>query len=118
MIPAIIISFFAIGGTLFIAISALGLLRFPDIYTRMHAAAKAASLGLGMLLIAAAVASGELEAIIKSILTILFVFMTAPVASHLMSRAAYRSNVPSWGDNVVDELKGTEQDHQASPDAD
>jgi multicomponent Na+:H+ antiporter subunit G len=92
----IVISFFLIIGTFFILSGTLGVLRFPDVYSRLHAATKSSTLGVSGVLIGAAiyvytdmnVFSGKL------ILGILFVLLTAPVAGHMISRAAYRTGVP------------------------
>lgn len=76
-------------GVAFILIAALGIVRMPDIFTRMHSATKAASLGAGLMLLAAAFHFGSLGVATKAGATILFIFLTAPVASHMIGRAAY-----------------------------
>jgi len=76
-------------GTFFMLISAIGTLRLPDVFSRMHAAGKAASLGISCLLLAAGFYFGGSYLIRMIILTILF-FITAPIATTAMARAAYR----------------------------
>jgi multicomponent Na+:H+ antiporter subunit G len=81
--------FFAIVGVAFMVISAIGVLRLPDMYTRMHAAGKAATLGVICVLRAAGLYYPDY--LIRMVLLILFFFLTAPVATTAMARAAYRT---------------------------
>jgi multicomponent Na+:H+ antiporter subunit G len=77
-------------GSLFILIAAVGLLRFRNIYNRMHATTKATSFGL--LLIVSGVALNFLTAVvmIKAILVIVFIYLTAPLAAHAVSKSMER----------------------------
>jgi multicomponent Na+:H+ antiporter subunit G len=94
-------------GAIISVISAVGMLRFPDVYTRSHAVAKSATLGVLSCLIGSFVyiwvQDGYIS--IRILLGILFVFITSPVASHLVIRAAYRSGVPLAEGSGEDELK-------------
>ena len=81
--------FFAIVGVAFMVISAIGVLRLPDMYTRMHAAGKAATLGVICVLLAAGLHYPDY--LIRMVLLIVFFFLTAPVATTAMARAAYRT---------------------------
>lgn len=81
--------FFAIVGVAFMLISAIGVLRLPDVYTRMHAAGKAATLGVICVLLAAGLFYPDY--LIRMILLIVFFFLTAPIATTTMARAAYRT---------------------------
>jgi multicomponent Na+:H+ antiporter subunit G len=65
------------------------MLRLPDTLIRMHAATKAGTLGAGFILAAEAVIAAELGTTLKAIATIVFLLLTAPVAAHLIGRAAY-----------------------------
>lgn len=80
-------------GTFFIFSSALGIIRFPDIFTRLHAATKAPTLGISSILIAASLYLYEVENMVsgKLLLAILFILLTSPVAGHMLSRAAHRA---------------------------
>lgn len=88
-------------------ISALGMIRLPDVYTRSHAATKSSTLSVLTCLLGAFiyfwVHDGYIS--IRLILGILFVFFTAPVAGHLICRAAYRSKVPLGKGSGADELQ-------------
>lgn len=83
-------------GSAFVLVSALGLLRMPDFYMRMHAATKAGTLGAGFMLVAAAVFFGSLGVVVKALAVIAFLLVTAPVAAHVLGRAGYLSGVPLW----------------------
>jgi multicomponent Na+:H+ antiporter subunit G len=74
-------------GAAFILIAALGVLRFPDVLARMHAVSKATSFGLGCMLLALLVKFPSLAVFVKVAVAIVFVFLTLPVATHLIARA-------------------------------
>jgi len=80
-----------IAGAFFVAVAALGVLRMPDLYTRMHAATKAGTLGAGLLLVGAALLLRDPWVTARAVLTVAFIVLTVPVASHLIARAAHRS---------------------------
>jgi len=92
-------------GTLFILISAIGILRMPDLLMRMHAATKAGTLGAGMILIGVIFHFQKWSVTVEGILTILFIFITAPIASHLLARAAYFRGIKLAKMTITDELK-------------
>ncbi len=91
-------------GGIMSVISAVGIIRLPDVYTRSHAGAKSATVAVLLSLAGAFiyfwVHDGYIS--VRLILGILFVFLTAPVAGHLLTRAAFRSNVP-LAENSSDE---------------
>lgn len=94
-------------GTVIILISALGVMRLPDVYTRAHATTKSSTLGLLCILSGTFIHflySHELISI-RLLLTIIFVFLTAPVAGHLIIRSAHRASVPLADMNVQDVLQ-------------
>ena len=79
-------------GTLFLLISAVGMLRLPDVLTRMHAAGIAATLGITCLLLATGLhflAEGQM---LRMVALIILFFVTAPIATTTMARAAYRTS--------------------------
>jgi multicomponent Na+:H+ antiporter subunit G len=111
-------------GAFLMFLTGLGLVRMPDIFTRMHAATKASSLGVALLLLAAALVFADIMIVTKSLVTIAFIFLTAPVAGSLLGRAAYARNTPLWEHSVIDEGRGkinvavnpiTDQDEATSP---
>ncbi|WP_025027609.1 Na+/H+ antiporter subunit G [Caldalkalibacillus mannanilyticus] len=111
-----IVSFLILVGSLLSLLSAFGILRLPDVYTRSHAATKAATLGVICILSGAFLYFWVFQGYVSArlLLGILFVFVTAPVAGHLICRAAYRSKVPLWEKSVQDDLKKvlTKEDYQ------
>ncbi len=90
-------------GTFLFFLTGLGLVRMPDVFARMHAATKGASLGVALLLMAAALYFGETGVVTKAVVTIVFIFLTAPVAASLLGRAAYARRIPLWDKSVIDE---------------
>ncbi len=94
-----------IAGAFFMLVSALGVLRLPDLFMRMHAATKAGTLGAALVLFAAALLFGQLAVSIKAVAVFLFLLLTAPVAAHVLGRAAYYAGVELWSETVLDELK-------------
>jgi multicomponent Na+:H+ antiporter subunit G len=93
-----------VGGA-FVLLAGVGVLRMPDLFTRMQAATKGATLGAGCLLLAVAVHYRNLDVSARAVLVIAFVFLTAPIAAHLIARAAYAVGVPLWAGTVRDELR-------------
>ena len=94
-----------LGGGGFSLISALGVLRLPDVLIRMHASSKAGTVGAGMILLAVAVLYGGGEIVARAIAAIFFLLLTVPVASHMIGRAAYVTGVKLWSGTVIDELR-------------
>lgn len=94
-------------GTLISFISAIGIVRLPDVYTRSHATSKSTTLGVLSILIGTllyfVISEGYFS--IRLILGIIFVFLTAPAAAHMICRSAYRANVPLAETSVEDELE-------------
>ncbi len=86
-------------------VAALGLVRFPDVFSRMHAATKPTTLGLLLITLGAALqvdAGGDRA---KLLLVAAFQFLTAPVAAHMIGRAAYRTGAGARDELVVDEMR-------------
>lgn len=81
--------FLAIAGAVFSLLAAIGILRLPDLYTRMHAASKAGTLGAGFLLTAIALISFDMSVVLRALAGFTFLLLTAPVSAHLLARAAY-----------------------------
>ena len=92
-------------GALFSLIAAIGVVRLPDLFTRMHAASKAGPVGSGLVLLAVAVVSADAGVALRAIVGIAFILMTTPVAAHLLARASYRTSDQLHMNMVADELK-------------
>jgi CPA2 family monovalent cation:H+ antiporter-2 len=93
-------------GATFALLAGAGVVRMPDLFTRMQAATKASTLGIGCIILAVAVHFGELGITTRALATIIFVVLTAPVAAHMIARAAYFVGVPLWDGTIIDELHG------------
>lgn len=103
-------AFLLLGATLTL-LAGVGILRFPDVFTRANAATKAAGLGIAFLLLGAGLWIGTWEAGIKLGLAAALQFVTAPISGHVMGRAAYRSGAPLAAITHLDDL-ALEHEHQ------
>ena len=101
MFELVIAALVLLGG-FFCLVAGLGILRLPDVLMRMHASTKAGTLGSGLILVAVAVYFGDLATITRAVAAILFLLITAPVAAHMIGRAAFRVGVPLWKTHIED----------------
>jgi len=85
----------------------LGLVRFPDVYTRLQASVKCVTLGTCGILLGLFVCRGFTATGIKALLCMVFILLTAPVSAHALARGAYRSDVKPCKETVVDQYTGT-----------
>lgn len=90
-------------GAAFCAVAALGILRFPDVYTRLHAASKAGPLGAGLILLAVATSSADWTIAARCVLGLLFLIATSPVSAHLLARAALKSGTAPDARTTINE---------------
>jgi len=104
LISSILAATLLILGALFCALAALGIFRMPDLYMRMQAATKAGTLGVGCIACALMAHYGIGVVAAEAGVIVLFLFLTAPIASHLIARAAYFVGVKQWEGSVKDEL--------------
>lgn len=95
-----------LGGTFFMIVTGLGLLRFPDVYTRMHAAGKAGTIGVALLILAPVFffAGSEPFVSFRGVLAIVFQFITTPAATYLLAHACYATHYPTHAGTALDEL--------------
>lgn len=103
-----------LSGVALALVAGVGLLRFPDVYSRMHAATKPSTLGLLLVCLGAALVVDDGADRSKLLLVAAFQFLTAPVAGHMIGRAAYRAGTGDLDRLVVDELHDV-ADGSASP---
>lgn len=106
MITDIFVGIFSLLGAIFVLLASIGLLRMPDSYLRISVTTKAATLGIGLLLIAAAIHFKDFSITTRVLAIILFMLLTAPVSGHLIGRTSYLSGVRLWKDSVMDDMKG------------
>ncbi len=99
-----------LGGMFFMSVAAIGIIRMPDLYHRMHAATKGVTLGITGLLVAGAVSLAMHEdarpvaILTKVALVILFQFVANPVGAHLLAKAAHMDKATLWSGTLSDEL--------------
>lgn len=91
-------------GAAFVLVASAGLIRLPDVYSRMHAASKAGTLGSGVMLLALAVVSNDQATITRALAGILFFLLTAPISAHLLAKAAYAAGYQLWDRSVLDQM--------------
>ena len=91
-------------GSIFALLAAVGLLRLPDLYTRMHAASKAGVVGVGLILFAMALVSFDGSVALRALLGILFLVLTTPISAHLLARAAYHAGTRPTAETNISEM--------------
>lgn len=101
----ILVGLLIIIGALFTLFASLGVLRFPDLYTRMHAASKAGVFGSGLILIGLALHADDVAISLRAILAILFLILTTPISAHLLAKAAYAVGYRPWDGTAHDEMR-------------
>lgn len=83
-------------GAFFALVAAIGVVRMPDIYCRMHAATKAGAFGVGLILTVLLLIHPSVRVVVQSGLIVVFFYLTAPIAAHLIGRLALQSGIPLW----------------------
>jgi multicomponent Na+:H+ antiporter subunit G len=89
-------------GLAFDVFGCLGLVRLPDVYCRLQAATKCVTLGTCSILFGTFLIVGFTAAGVKSLLCMIFIVLTAPVAAHAIARGAHRAGVKLCKGSVVD----------------
>jgi multicomponent Na+:H+ antiporter subunit G len=95
-----------LAGAALMFLGGVGIVRMPDLFLRMSATTKVATLGLGSIMLAVILHFRDLVATSHAVATIFFVFIGAPVAAHIIGRAAYFTKAPLWEGTVTDQLRG------------
>jgi len=96
-----------------VGVAALGLLRFPDAYSRLSAVTKAATLGVCLTLLGVLVLDPSWSNAVKVLLAVALQFLTSPVGGFALGRASYRSGSPLAPGSLYDELGGRQRAGQA-----
>lgn len=109
LVLALIVSAMLVAGGIFVFLAALGIVRLPDVYTRMHAASKAGTVGSGLMLFAAGIHSLDVAIFTRALAGFIFFLLTAPVAAHLLARAAHRAGYRLARQTVMDEMRDAEK---------
>lgn len=95
---------FLLAGAAFALVAAIGVVKFPDLYTRMHAATKAGAFGLSLMLIGLAIRWPQPRMLFMGAMIVLFFYLTAPVAAQMLSRAGYHRGAGADPRTGIDEL--------------
>lgn len=116
-------------GSGFALTASIGLLRLPDLYTRMHAASKAGTLGSCAVLLALAVHADDAAISLRALAGVVFFMLTVPISSHLLAKSAHAAGYRLWTDSERDDLRtaldmkagqaasGTDLQQSSQPDA-
>ncbi len=91
-------------GAAFTLLASVGVIRLPDLYTRMHAASKAGAVGGGLILLAVALVGQDSAVALRAIIGIVFLLLTTPLGAHLLARASYSSGYRPDGATRSDKL--------------
>ena len=103
-----IAAFLLIAGSLFMLVAAIGVVKLSDVYMRMHAITKAASLGAILMLAAVSIIYTQWIVWVEALMVVVFVIITAPIASHMIAKAAHKTGMPKGPGYIMDELEGVD----------
>lgn len=93
-----------LSGATFSLLAAVGVLRLPDLFTRLHAASKAGVVGGGLILLAVGVVSMDSAIWVRALIGILFLVLTTPIAAHLLARASYLAGDKFYENTIQNDL--------------
>lgn len=93
-------------GAVFGLLAAIGIVRLPDLYMRLHAASKAGVVGAGFILLAVALISTDGAVVLRAILGIVFLLLSTPIAAHLLARAAYKAGETPSVATTIEQIDG------------
>lgn len=107
MVAEVLAAVAMIVGTFFMVVTGVGLVRFPDVYTRMHAAGKAGTVGIALLILAPTIyfATTDPFVSVRGCMAIIFQFFTTPGATYLLAHACYATRYTAHSRTELDELK-------------
>lgn len=109
LVFAIVVGVMLVAGGIFTFLAALGVVRLPDVYTRMHAASKAGTVGSGLMLFAAGIHSLDLAIFLRALAGFVFFILTAPIAAHLVAKAAHNAGYRLTRVTVLDEMRNAQE---------
>ncbi|MCW5982518.1 MAG: monovalent cation/H(+) antiporter subunit G [Bryobacteraceae bacterium] len=96
--------FFMVAGAAFMLLAAVGVVRMPDVFMRLQATTKALTFGVGGFMIGVALHLWDLGAVLRLLITVGFIFLTVPIAAHVIARAAYRVGAEFWSGSLLEDL--------------
>ncbi|ART80424.1 monovalent cation/H(+) antiporter subunit G [Oceanisphaera avium] len=99
-------SAFLLLGAFLMLLSGIGIIRMPDLLTRMHATSKAGALGIGLMTCGYMIFySDSASLVVRALAMIVFVIVTAPIAAHVLARAGYFVGIELWEGTIKDVIK-------------
>ena len=101
----IIISVLLLLAAVVIVLASIGILRMPDLPTRMHATTKSGGLAIILIMVAVGIYFWRVDIMARVLAIIFFTLVTAPIAAHAIGRAGYLSGITLWSETVRDDLK-------------
>lgn len=101
----IIVSVLLLAGAAFMLLAAVGILRLPDLPTRMHASTKAGAMGAMFTMGGVAFYFGDSVVFARAFAIVVFILITSPIAAHVIGRAGYFLGTSLWDGTVKDELR-------------
>ena len=101
----VLVSILLLMGAAFMVLASVGVLRLPDLPTRMHATTKAGALGAMLTMAGVAFHFGDSTVVARAVAIVVFIFLTAPIAAHVIGRAGYFTGIKLWEGTVKDELR-------------
>jgi multicomponent Na+:H+ antiporter subunit G len=101
----VLVSVLLLAGASFMVLAAIGILRLPDLPTRMHATTKAGALGAMLTMGGVAFYFADSTVVARAIAIVVFILLTAPIAAHVIGRAGYFTGIELWEGTVKDELR-------------
>ena len=104
-----------IAGATLALLAGVGVVRMPDVFTRMQASTKASTLGLGCLLIALAIRHPDVSVVMRALSIGAFMMLTTAVSAHVIARAAALTGAPLWDGTSIDERPAEDRDGTESP---
>lgn len=108
MVITISSGFFLLTGSFLCFSGGIGLLRFPDFYTRMHAVGVTDTLGAGMILVGLMIISTDILVFTKLVMVLLLTLFIGPTTSHVLAKAAYHNGLMPKGSNKLEQSNGKE----------
>jgi multicomponent Na+:H+ antiporter subunit G len=105
----IICSVLLIAGCVFVFLASLGMLRMPDIFTRMSASTKASGFGITLIFFSLIIYFEDFYLTVQLLVTIILIYLLSPVSAHLIGRAAYFSGSKLWFKTKIEELNIKEE---------
>jgi multicomponent Na+:H+ antiporter subunit G len=108
MAKDVVVVVLVVAGLAFSASGVVGILRMPDVYTRIQCSSKTVTMGALPLLVALVVAEGPLSDYgARALVVAVLISVLNPLASHALGRAAYKSGVPLWEESVIDQPRSS-----------